>query len=92
MKTLNSEFKLTGHSYLAADNLNNSDWGAVFAEDIETADCIVIIGLSLEYDLDIKRFLFNRTVINKTIFIEANDITEDKNVKWNELALLNQLA
>lgn len=77
-ETINSEFKLTGKSYMTADYLNNSQWGALFAEDIETASCIVIVGLSLEYDLDIKRFLYNKEVQNKIVFVEQEGISEDK--------------
>lgn len=77
-ETLNSEFKLTGKSYMTADYLDNSQWGALFAEDIETASCIVIVGVSLEYDLDIKRFIYNREVQNKIVFVESEGISEDK--------------
>lgn len=83
--TLNDEFKLTGKSYLTAVSLEESEWGAVFAEDIETADCIVIIGLSLDYDLDIKRFIFNKKVTEKTVFVEAPDITDDKRRKLERM-------
>lgn len=84
-QTLNDEFKLTGKSYLAADGLKDSEWGAVFGEDLETADCIIIVGLSLDYDLDIKRFIFNKNVIKKTIFVESPLITPDKKRKLERL-------
>lgn len=77
-ETLKNEFKLTGKSYMAADYLDNSQWGALFAEDIETASCIVIVGLSLEYDLDIKRFIYNKEVQDKIVFVEQEGISEDK--------------
>lgn len=83
--TLKSEFRLSGKSYVTSDFLNNSKWGAVFAEDIETADCIVIVGLSLDYDLDIKRFIHSQKVIDKTVFIEKIGISEDKERKMNRL-------
>jgi len=83
--TLNGEFKLTGRSYLAADAIEESEWGAVFSDDIITADCIVIVGLSLDYDLEIKRFLYNTGVIEKTIFVEKSDISKDKIRKMERL-------
>lgn len=84
-KTLKSEFRLSGESYIASNALSDSNWGAIFSEDIETADCIVIVGLSLDYDLDIKRFIYNQNVVNKTIFIEREGITADKERKLKRL-------
>ena len=85
VQSLNDEFRLTGRSYLAADGLKESEWGSVFGEDLETADCIVIIGLSLDYDLAIKRFIFNKNVIEKTIFIESPNISSDKKRKLERM-------
>lgn len=82
---LTNEFKLTGRSYLSARGLEESEWGAVFNEDIETADCIIIVGLSLEYDLDIKRFIYNKNVIEKTVFITRDTISDDKERKMRRL-------
>ena len=91
-QSLNNEFKLTGESYLAADGLKNSEWGAVFGEDLETADCIVVVGLSLDYDLDLKRFIFNKNVIKKTVFIEAPKITLDKRRKLERLGYVKTIG
>lgn len=86
--TLKSEFRLSGKSYTASDVLHNSNWGALFSEDIETADCIVIVGLSLEYDLDIKRFIHNQNAIDKIVFIERRGISDDKIRKLNRLGMV----
>lgn len=86
--TLKSEFRLSGKSYTASDVLHNSDWGALFSEDIETADCIVIVGLSLDYDLDIKRFIHNQNAIDKIVFIEKRGISDDKIRKLNRLGMV----
>ena len=91
-QSLNDEFKLTGRSYLAAEGLKDSEWGAVFGEDLETADCIVVVGLSLDYDLDIKRFIFNKKVINKTVFIESSQITLDKKRKLERLGCVKSVG
>lgn len=53
--TLNHEFKLTANSYLSQTSIINSQWGAFLANDLDTAKCIVIIGLSLKYDLDLSK-------------------------------------
>lgn len=84
-KTLQSEFRLSGKSYVASDALDNSEFGVVFSDDIETVDCVVIVGLSLDYDLDLKRFIYNQNVIDKTIFIEREGITEDKERKLRRM-------
>lgn len=84
-ETLQAEFRLSGKSYVASDALENSEFGAVFSDDIETVDCIVIVGLSLDYDLELKRFIYNQNVIDKTVFIEKKGITADKERKLKRL-------
>jgi hypothetical protein len=75
-ETLKSEFKLTGKSYLSSDNLSNSKWAPVFRDDLEAAKCIVIIGLSLEYDLDLKRLFAQSDVKDKIIIIDKPNLDE----------------
>ena len=91
-RSINDEFKLTGKSYLTSEGLKESVWGAVFDEDLETADCIVIIGLSLDYDLDFKRFIFNKNVSNKTVFIESSEAKEDKRRKLERLGKVKTIG
>lgn len=80
-KTLNTEFKLTTTSYMSADNILNSQWGSVLKEDLEYAKVIIIAGLSLDYDLDLKRIISNAALVEKVIFIEKQGITDDKKRK-----------
>lgn len=75
--TLLSEFKLSGRSY-SADALNNSPWSAILEDDLQTVDCVVIVGLSLDYDLDLRRIIYAQNVINKIVFIEYDKISDDK--------------
>ena len=91
-ETIKSEFRLSGESYISSDALSNSEWGAIFAEDIETADCIVIVGLSLDYDLDIKRFIYNQNVVDKTVFIERKGISKDKERKLSRLGKVHSIG
>lgn len=74
--TINSEFKLTGSSYLSSDNIIGSQWGALFKNDLSSAKCVIILGLSLEYDLDIKRIIAPYPK-DKFIFIEKPDLEDD---------------
>ncbi len=91
-ESLQNEFKLTGRSYLSTQELIKSEWGAVFSEDIETADCIIIVGLSLEYDLEIKKFIYNQNVVEKTMFIEDIDISQDKRRKMERLGTVETIG
>ena len=56
-RTLQSEFRLSGRSY-ASESLNQNAWDAIFSDDLTTVECVVIVGLSLDYDLDLKRLIF----------------------------------
>ena len=78
--TLQSEFKLSGRSY-SAEALNDSPWSAILEDDLLNVDCVVIVGLSLEYDLDLRRIIYAKNVINKTVFIENDKISPDKQRK-----------
>lgn len=56
-ETLDTQFKLNSNSYQSADNITNSPWGTLLYDDIDTVKSIFIVGLSLEYDLDLERIL-----------------------------------
>lgn len=70
-KTLDSEFKFTKESYLTSENFLSSKWGEQLRDDLNSADSIVILGLSLAYDLDLSKILFNNTLKDKTLIIDA---------------------
>lgn len=82
-KTLHSEFKLTAGSYLSGEYITNSEWGALLSDDLEAAKCIVIVGLSLRYDLDLGRLLYSPEIKEKTIIIDRPDLPENA---YNKLA------
>lgn len=75
--TLNHEFKLTAVSYMSQDHILTSPWGALLANDLDTAKCIVIIGLSLKYDLDLSRIIYNADQKEKTIIIDRPMLSEN---------------
>jgi hypothetical protein len=80
--TLDYEFKLTSQSYSSSENIVNSQWGYLLQNDLKNSECIVIIGLSLDYDLDIKRIFHNSNISkNKVIFIESKNLDRLKNIK-----------
>ncbi len=78
---VSTELKLTGKSYLVSDYLEKSQWGAIFNSDIESATCVIIVGLSLNYDLDIKRFICNAQIKDKVFFVNKADLSDDKKRK-----------
>lgn len=75
--TLHHEFKLTSNSYLSQTNILNSQWGDLLNNDLETAKCIVILGLSLKYDLDLSKIIFNASFVDKTVVISAPSLSQN---------------
>ena len=75
--TLNDEFKLTKGSYLF-DTFKNSKWIDLFKLDLTDTDAVFIVGLSLDYDLDLARLVYSEEDKNK-IFI----IVWEKEKSWN---------
>lgn len=75
--TLLNEFKLTSDSYLSTDSILSSTWGALLRSDLEAAKCVVILGLSLKYDLDLSRIIFNSACKTKTVIIDSPTLEPD---------------
>lgn len=75
LNTLDKEFKLTDTSY-SCDVLEGNDWFELFKEDLSSAGVILIIGYSMQFDLDIKRLLSSPTVQKKVVFIDKKDPDE----------------
>lgn len=66
---LTEEVKLTNSSYLT-DSFRSSPWLSFFQTDLKTAKAIFFIGYSMQYDLDIKRVVFeNKELHDKSFFI-----------------------
>lgn len=68
--TLNHEFRLTDTSY-ECGILEGNEWFDLFKGDLQTAKAIIIVGYSMQYDVDIKRLLGAPAVKEKVIFIDA---------------------
>lgn len=75
--TLSAEFKLTEDSYMKTTSFLKNHWGEIFNEDLETSSAIVVVGLSLEYDLDLKRFLKKKASDNRVFFIQSESISNN---------------
>lgn len=73
--TIHDEFKLTSNSYLSEKYITDSQWGDLLVNDLEAAKCIVIVGLSLKYDLDLSKIIFNSETVSKTVIIDHIGLT-----------------
>ena len=93
-KTLHTEFKLTVESYLSAENIATSQWGALLLEDMTVAKNIVIIGLSLQHDLDLSRLFYNNitAIKDKTIFIEHADLNSSQQRKLERFGIVYKIG
>lgn len=72
---LDNEFKLTDRSY-SCDSLVGNPWFEFMVNDFEAASAIVVIGYSMQFDIDIKRLLSAPEISKKVIFIDSPDIDE----------------
>lgn len=69
-ETLNKEFRLIDKSYECGE-LEGNEWFDLFKGDLESAKAIIIIGYSMQYDIDIKRLLGAPAVKEKVLFIDT---------------------
>ena len=67
--TLYGEFKLTDRSY-ACESLDGNEWFELFKNDLQSTCAIIIIGYSMQYDVDIKRLLSPPEISKKVVFID----------------------
>ena len=70
--TINKEFKLIDSSY-ACEAISNYSWFNLFKDDLASSKAIIIIGYSMQYDIDIKRLLSAPSIKSKVLFIDKPD-------------------
>lgn len=90
--TLHHEFKLTANSYLSQTNILNSPWGDYLINDLETAKCIVILGLSLKYDLDLSRVIFSEGFRKKAMIISAPNLSPNSENRLNRFGTVYKIG
>lgn len=73
--TLDREFKLTGTSY-AKGSLRTSPWYELMISDLETAEVIVVIGYSMQADIEILQQLASPSVAEKVVIIDSSTPSE----------------
>lgn len=79
---LKRTFKLSSVSYNTED-FSKNEWGNLFLADLSTYETVIFVGFSMNYDLDIKRFV-SKISKDKCIFIVKKD------EKPNNILLLQQ--
>jgi hypothetical protein len=68
--------KLTSESYVTK-NLLDSVWWPTLKMDLESARTIVLVGISLESDYELKKALYNRNAFKtKTIIVEKQNLSK----------------
>ena len=74
---LEDEFKLCTRSYFV-DDFQRSDIAGLFYRDIREARIVVFIGVSLNYDIDIQRIIYDHNACKeKFIFIDRKQAPEE---------------
>jgi len=68
---LKKTFKLSSVSYNTED-FSKNEWGNLFLADLSTYETVIFVGFSMNYDLDIRRFV-SQISKDKCIFIVKND-------------------
>lgn len=67
--TINNEFKLTDTSY-SCETFAGNEWYGLFRSDLQSAAAIIVIGFSMQYDIDIKRLFSSPNIKKKVLFID----------------------
>lgn len=75
ISALDNEFKLTDRSY-DCDLLEGKPWFEFMKSDLKSAKAIIIIGYSMQFDIDIKRLLSPPEISDKIIFINKPGLDE----------------
>lgn len=74
-KNLDDEIKLTDISY-NSESLNGNQWFELFRSDLDSSSAIVIVGYSMQCDIDINRLLSSPSVRKKVVFIDSPKLDE----------------
>lgn len=82
--TLQDEFKLTNTSYLTT-KFAESPWISLFQFDLKDCDAVFFVGLSLKYDLDIARLVYDGTIKDKAFFITHEEESESSLKRMSKL-------
>lgn len=89
--TLYSEFKLTRDSYTNG-NLRESDWAFLLEDDLTNSKCIIFVGYSLEYDLDIQKLLATCKNLKERCFFITHNPTRKTSHYMKKFGAIHDIA
>ena len=91
-QNFNSSFKLTTKSYYSTESIIRSQWYASLQSDLSYAKVIVILGLSLEEDLDLEKILRTNDKSSKTIIVESPSLSATRTRKLEKFGSLFKIG
>lgn len=89
--TLKKEFKLTDRSY-DAEELRGMPWFDFMERDFLSAKAIVIIGFSMQSDIDIRRIIATPNISKKVIFISKHGLDAIDKSTLEKYASVNEIG
>jgi len=90
-ETLNKEFKLTDKSY-DSEILRGKPWFDFMETDFRSAKAIIIMGFSMQYDLDIRRLIAVPAISSKVIFITKQKLAAIEKSVFNKYATAEEIG
>ncbi len=69
-KTIEDEVKLSSQSYLLDCFINKTEWYSKFEQDIDSCYVIFIVGVSLNFDMDLRKIFIDESYKDKIVIID----------------------
>ena len=84
--SLGGDFKLSTSSYLI-DSYQKNDWIKLLKSDIDAASAVILVGISGNSDLDLKRLIYNEGQYkDKVIFVDIKQKRYDTRNKFGSIS------
>lgn len=84
--SLGGDFKLAASSYLI-DSYQKNDWIKLLKSDIDASSAVVLVGVSGNSDLDLKRLIYNEGQYkDKVIFVDIRQKPHDTRLKFGSIS------
>lgn len=71
--SLKDSFRLTDRSY-DSETLVGKPWFDFMGRDFDAAKAIIVVGFSMQSDIDIRRIIASPNISNKTVFVSAPNL------------------
>jgi len=73
VNSLKNSFRLTDRSY-DSETLVGKPWFDFMGRDFDAAKAIIVVGFSMQSDIDIRRIIASPNISKKTVFVSAPDL------------------